>query len=184
MKITGVIIAGGQSLRMGRDKKNIQYSGKTFLERAIELLSNITDEVVISSNDDIPGSFHVIKDEKNGIGPMGGIYSVLKNIQNELALIIPADLPLLDEEILQFLISKYDRNSKACVFEINNQLEALVGLYHKDILPFMEQQIAMGEYKMQELLEKIIAQKVNGDAFKDKFLNINTPHDLDLLDNV
>ncbi len=184
MKITGVIIAGGKSLRMGYDKKQIEYSGKTFLDKAIELLSNITDEVIVSSNEELPIDIHIIKDEIEEAGPMGGIYTVLKNIQNDLALVIPADLPLLTEEVLQHLIKAYDQKSPACVYEVNEHLEALVGLYRKDILPAMEQQLALGEYKLQELLEKVIAQKISGDLFVQNFININTPQDLDRLKNV
>ena len=184
MKITGVIIAGGKSQRMGYDKRYIEYSGKSFLERAVELLSNITDEVVVSGNEDLPTHLHVIKDEIEEIGPIGGIYSVLKNINNELALVIPADLPLLNEEVLQFLINAYDGKSKACIYEVDEQLEALVGLYHKNILPAMEQQLVQGEFKLQILLDKVTAQKIPGDAFRNKFLNINNPQDLEFLKNV
>jgi len=184
MKITGVIIAGGQSRRMGFDKKQIDFEGKSFLQRSIDLLTKITDEVVINSNENIPTSLHIIKDESQNKGPLGGIYSVLKNIKNDLALVVPGDLPLLDEEVLEFLLNNYDGKSKACVFEVNNHIEALVGLYHKNILPDMEQQLASGEYKLQILLEKVVAQKVSGNQFAGKFLNINTPQDLDFLKNV
>ncbi len=184
MKFTGVVIAGGKSFRMGKDKKQILYQGQSFLERAIGLLSKFTDEVVVSSNTDCLLPVHIIKDEIPDIGPIGGIYSVLKNIKNEYALVIPTDLPLLDEEILSHLIGSFDRKSDACVFEINHQTEALVGIYHKNILSFMEKQIDQGEYKMQILLEKVVAQKISADAFKDKFININTPQDLKKLTNV
>jgi len=184
MKITGIVIAGGKSQRMGYDKKSIQYSGQSFLNRALELLSEVTDEVIISSNDDIDSDFHIIKDEIKGIGPIGGIYSGLKNIQNEMALIIPTDLPLLDKEILNQLLNSYDGKSLACVYEVDGQLEALVGLYHKNILGQIERQISSGEYKLQVLLEKVISQKISGDTFRRKFLNINSPKDLENLDNV
>jgi molybdenum cofactor guanylyltransferase len=80
MQITGFILAGGQSSRMGTDKAMLQIDGKTLMERAIEICKPFCHEILISSNNPKHGNFGfaVISDEINNCGPMGGIYSCLK----------------------------------------------------------------------------------------------------------
>jgi molybdenum cofactor guanylyltransferase len=83
MQITGIILAGGQSSRMGTDKAMLQIDGKTLMERAIEICKPICHEILISSNNPKHENFGftVIPDEIKNCGPMGGIYSCLKNLK-------------------------------------------------------------------------------------------------------
>ena len=181
MKITGLIIAGGKSSRMGFDKTQILYNEKTFLENTIDLLLKFTDDILIVSNKNTNIRYPFVQDEIKGIGPIGGIYTGLKNIKTELALIVPADLPFLSFESINFLINGYDDKNLACVFNNKGKLEAMVGIYHKKILPIIEELIEKKQYKLQILLQKSVAQQIDGSNFSRDFININTTDDLKFL---
>jgi len=178
MKIVGIILAGGKSSRMGFDKTKIDFKGKSFLDKTIALMENFTDNILVSSNNDVDIKYPIIKDEIKNIGPLGGIYTILKNIKNDVALIIPADMPMLDKEIIKKLIENYSENDDICVFENNGKPEMLVGIYHKRLLPIIEKQIEKKEYKLQILLQKSVSKKIDGSLFTQQFININTPDDL------
>ena len=85
MQITGIILAGGQSTRMGTDKVLLEINEKTLLERAIELVQPLSETVLISSNNPIHKKygFEIIPDEIKDCGPIGGIYTCLKKSETE-----------------------------------------------------------------------------------------------------
>ncbi|MEW6981404.1 molybdenum cofactor guanylyltransferase [Colwelliaceae bacterium 6471] len=104
-KLYGVILAGGKSSRMGKDKATLSIDNETMLERNTKLLESIgVDQVVISRNE--PG---YLADLYPGHGPMAGIHSALndtKCITKDNALIIvPIDMPLLDHQLLTELVN-------------------------------------------------------------------------------
>ncbi len=179
IKITGIVIAGGKSLRMGFDKINIHFRGKTFLENSIHLLENFTDDIIISSNQKINSKYTVINDEIKNIGPIGGIYTALKNMKTDLALIIPADVPLLSKEALEKLIDSYNKSDEIVVFKNLGKPEMLIGIYHKNMVSIIEKQIDKKEYKLQNLLQKSVSKKIDGTMFAHQFVNINTQADLE-----
>lgn len=104
-KLYGVILAGGKSSRMGKDKATLSINNQTMLERNTALLESIgVDKVVISRNEE-----GCVPDLYRHLGPMSGIQSVLnstKCVTNDNALIIiPIDMPLLDRELLFELVN-------------------------------------------------------------------------------
>ena len=184
MKLSGIIIAGGKSSRMGADKTRMQFNDKTFLEHAVDLLKDFTDEIIISINRETDLGIHTVKDEIPDIGPLGGLYTALKNIQNNAAIVIPVDTPLLSKDVLKYLIENYSEHYQACIFEVNGKTEALVGIYHQNILPEIEEQIRKKDYKLQNLLQKSVARKINADIFAADFVNINTKENLEKILNL
>ena len=85
MQITGIILSGGQSTRMGTDKALLQINEKTLLENAIEICKPVCKEILISSNNPEHEKFgyKIIPDEIKNCGPLGGIYTCLKNSNTE-----------------------------------------------------------------------------------------------------
>ena len=182
MDISGIVIAGGKSLRMGIDKSSILFRTQSFLDRAVGLLQHFTDDIIISANKNIThGAYRIISDIVQNAGPMGGLHACLPHIKNDRALVIPVDMPLLNIEALQYLLQQVDRQQKMTIFNANSRLQMLTGVYHKDIVPLLQNHLDTGDYKLQNLLKKIPCQIVEAGEFSPIFVNVNTPEQLNKL---
>lgn len=106
MKWLGVLLAGGRSSRMGRDKRTLVWEGWTLLDRATLLLEEVigVDKILISG--DLPGK-NSCPDLTPGLGPLGGLHSVLLNpmiCDETWLLLVPVDMPLLSKATLKYLL--------------------------------------------------------------------------------
>ncbi len=109
----GLVLAGGQSSRMGSDKSHLMRNQENMLNFSKQVLQEIgLKNIVISGNQHENG----IKDVINNAGPMGGIYSVLKAYQPKALLILPVDLPLMTSEILMKLKQTGELKNQACCY--------------------------------------------------------------------
>ena len=183
-QIGGIILAGGKSSRMGKDKAFISNQGKMLINYSLELVQNFCDPVLISANSSAYDSFNlpIIKDEFTGYGPIAGIYSSLKHAENNWNFVISCDTPLVSEEVVRRLIANLgDYN---CVVPTHNgHYEPLVALYNKSSLIKMELSIQNGIFKMKVLMDRLktkfvdVSDLVGNDP--DLFRNINSPKDMD-----
>ncbi len=98
--IVGVVLAGGQSSRMGQDKAMLPFKGETLLHHQVQLLRRICSHVVVSG--EYPG-FDCVPDCVPKYGPISGIYSVAKQIPSAALLVVPVDMPQLTVEHLNRL---------------------------------------------------------------------------------
>ena len=179
MKISGILIAGGKSKRMGTDKSLLTYGQQSFVERAANLLLQFTDDLLISSNTDYPDfNYKIVPDKILNTGPIGGLYTCLPYIKYDMALVIPVDMPLLTTEVISYLLEQADFSKKINIFRANDRLQMLTGLYHKDLLPVLKQQIDTGDYKLRNLLNKTPHHIIDAGDFSSQFVNINTPESL------
>ncbi len=177
-KITGIVIAGGKSSRMGQNKALIKYGSIRLIDNAIEILQNFTQNILISSNVSIQNvSYPIISDEFKNIGPIGGLYSSLKESKSELNIIIPCDVPNVN-------IGLYNKMIELCVDvdavipELpNGKLEPLIACYKKKILPIIDESICNNDYKLVNLLLKIKVRYIDVLDI-EQFKNINSPEDL------
>lgn len=177
--LSGAIIAGGKSTRMGVDKASILMNQQTFLQKAIALISSVTNPVFISSNTAYPAiDLHIIKDQFKDIGPISGIYSILQAIPTQKVLLIPVDTPLLSREVIHYILDNYNVNKQINICKTSDGLQMLVGVFDKSILPILEKQINNKDYKLSCILELVSTQIIDVDRFKDQFININTKNDL------
>ena len=97
----GVVLAGGQSLRMGQDKAMLAFQGETLLHHQVSLLQSVCDRVVVSGE---YMGFDCIPDVTERCGPLGGIYSVVKRFPDAALLVMPVDMPQVTEVHLRALI--------------------------------------------------------------------------------
>lgn len=108
MRASAIILAGGKSRRMGTDKAFLEFDGKLLIERVIESVRRVCDEVVIVSNDlDSYARFGVpiVGDVYPNKGSLGGIFSGLLAIHEPYALAVACDMPFLNEALLRHMIS-------------------------------------------------------------------------------
>jgi molybdopterin-guanine dinucleotide biosynthesis protein A len=182
--VTGIILAGGKSRRMGKDKGFCLLNGQPMIRFAINVLENVCNLILLGTSDPDYQSFGlpVVKDEISGIGPIGGIYSCLKASQTQDNFILSCDMPLVTEELIRFILrckTDYD-----VVIPLNNGLpEPMCAYYSKDIVPVMHKYIQKGIYKIQDVVRAVntlyleIPPETNFFS-KTMFYNINAPNDL------
>ena len=182
MRYSGILMAGGKSLRMGQDKSQLQYQGQSFAQRGIGLLSLFCSEIIVSASQGAwPNSVRVVPDAYPGIGPMGGLHACLQACTHQCALVLPCDSPLLEKEAIAQLIES-SSTGRPTVFSKNGFPEPLVGIYPKSSLPIIEKLIAQKEYSLQALLKLSSALCIEiGPTIERQFSNINTPSDFENL---
>lgn len=182
---TGVVLAGGQSSRMGRDKALIEIEGLTLLDRAIELLRPHCREVLVIGDPEkyVPAHASVIPDDEPGKGPLGGLVTAMKRARYVRLLVLACDLPNLSDRLLVRLKHELDTGFDAAIPRHGDLLEPLAGAYHRHAIEAFEGCLAGGVLKMSAALDRVktgYVELVPGEDGwpEDLFRNINTPADL------
>jgi molybdopterin-guanine dinucleotide biosynthesis protein A len=185
MDVTGIILAGGKSTRMGHEKGLQLLGGKPLISYAVQAFSSICSRIIISSSSEAYNSFNclVVTDEFPGIGPMGGIYSALHQSKTDRNLVLSCDLPFVTAELLKFILDNAPGYQVAVPWQGNQHYEPLCGFYHSSVLDQMGDFIHNGNYKLPNLFEEIIINRlvINhelGFYHENIFLNVNSKHDL------
>lgn len=191
MSVTGIILAGGKSSRMGTNK-GLQYlCGKPLISYAVQALSGLCDTIIISSssNDYHSLGYEVVADVFPGIGPMGGIYSALKQSETEENLVLSCDLPFVSKELLAFILERASGYQVAVPWQGNQHYEPLCGFYSLSVLDQISTFIRKGNYKLPDLFEEIRINKLSVTSelafyHSELFLNVNSKHDLAAAENL
>ena len=118
--LKGLVLAGGKSTRMGKDKGSLDYHGKVQKAYEADLLSSFCEEVYISHNEKFErtedGEYKVIKDTFTGLGPFGAILSAFREFPNQAWMTIACDLPLLNKASIKKLVESRDPSKVATCF--------------------------------------------------------------------
>lgn len=187
MKITGIILAGGQSKRMGVDKSKVIYNNVPLIEYPINLFDKICDEIIISVDNNKLKEYDYLKvpDEIGKYGPLAGIYSCLKKSNNNVNIVISCDMPLITENFLNYIISNFENYELVMPF-YKSHFEPLCAIYTKSLIPIIEKLILKNDYSPLSLIplckfKKLIVDETLPFFNKELFYNINTLTDLNNL---
>jgi molybdopterin-guanine dinucleotide biosynthesis protein A len=186
MQLSAVILAGGQSSRMGCDKAWVDYRGKPLIQLALEKIreTGIT-EIFISGRPEKDYSVlnsQVLIDIEPGLGPIGGIECALREATLPSVLVMPVDLPHMSSEFLQKLILGCTECTGA-VPTLKGQLEPLVAVYPKRCHAYACSNIARSQYAVCDFTKACLkegAVRTFEVHAKDArcFANWNSPMDL------
>ena len=185
--ITGFVLAGGQSSRMGRDKALIELGGRTLLERALETASGVAGEVRIVGERAKYGAFgEVVEDVFSERGPLGGIHAALVSSSTDCNLILGVDLPLVTARFLQFLVG-VARETEALVTVpvVGGKFEPLCAVYRKGFAGVAEHALAEGRNGVHELFSETVTRVVSEEEMVQTgfsleiFRNLNTPDEVE-----
>jgi len=186
MRTTGIILAGGKSSRMGRNKALLELSGLKIIERIYKSIEHSCDDVIIISNSPDDYRFmglKIFKDIFPGLGPLAGIHSGLHNSKTENNLIISCDLPLISSEVVENIV-KYESDKPVVIYQKKNCLQYLCGIYKKVCLPFLETSLVSNNLRVKDFINKINVELLDAEEFPDEvFLNLNTIEDYKILVN-
>jgi molybdopterin-guanine dinucleotide biosynthesis protein A len=194
--ITGFILAGGQSRRMGGDKAQIRWGSGTLLSHAVEVMSKVVSEVFILGSLQVENPpVKAIPDEFPGRGPLAGIHAALKHSNTEWNLLLAVDVPLVTPGLLDFVAAKSHKSAAiAIVPRVGGLLQPLCAAYHRSFLPEIERAIVNNDLSIHRLLERhgtgimeqnegvqiIEEDEIVAQGFPPEMLtNVNTPDDLE-----
>jgi len=183
---TAFILAGGKSSRMGRDKAFLQLRDETLLAHALKLVGAVAEEVRIVGDATKFSPFgRVVEDVYRNRGPLGGIHAALSASSTDLNLMLAVDLPFVDADFLQYLLSRA-RESTAIVTlpRAAGGLQPLCAVYRRPFAEIAEEALRNGRNKIDSLFAKAGTCVIEDDELvragfsSEMFHNLNTPDDL------
>lgn len=176
--LKGLVLAGGKSMRMGKDKTIINYHGKPHREYMYDLVNQFCDETYLSLADDTESNLPVLKDSFLDLGPYGGILSAFRQDPNAAWFTIASDIPLINEDTIRFLVENRDSSKFAtCFHNPETQFpEPLITIWEPRIYPRLLDFLANGfSCPRKALINSDIKELKVPD--EDALLNANTPEE-------
>lgn len=161
-KVTGIILAGGKSRRMGEEKGLLCFGGKYMIEYAISVLREVCDKIIISENSDAYNflGYPVVADIFPNSGPMGGIYSALKHSDTELNLVLSCDMPFITKEMLYYLIENSTEHDVAVPWYGGRKFEPMCAVYHQRVIPVFERFIKENNFRIPDAYKELKTNKI------------------------
>lgn len=180
---------------MGQNKALLPHPGNqsiTFVEHLASILCSLCSEVLIVARDEahasgfmLPG-VRVVFDLVPDSGPLMGLYTGLKAIKAQRALVVAVDMPFVSPTVLSFLLSQ-PLTDAMLVPLVNDVPQVLLALYPRSILPFIEARIRRGRRDLRSLLEIAPVQYISEEQLRQvdpqlrSFIGVNTPEELEEL---
>jgi len=185
-RMTAIILAGGNSIRMGQNKALIQIDGIPIITRIYTLLTELFQEVIIVSNQkDLFQSLaaSIYDDLLPGKGALGGLYTGVFFSSFEYSFCVACDMPLIKRALVQFLIGNA-KDEDAIVPRTRDGMQPLHAIYSKRCLDAMRTVIDQGKYKIVDFYDLVKVKIVDEsdflylDPLRESFINVNTPEEL------
>ncbi len=185
-KKTIIILAGGKSSRMGRDKSLLEIGDKPVFEIILDSVRPFFDEIIVSTNSPVVFSkygYECVTDEVAGAGPAAGIMSVMRRFEREYYQVAACDMPFI-EGAAAARVLELAKGSDAAIVRTTDGPQALFSAYSIRCLPAFEKSIAAGINKILLCIKDLNIKDVHVGELGIKsdpsrhFFNINTPAEL------
>jgi molybdopterin-guanine dinucleotide biosynthesis protein A len=187
---SGIILAGGASRRMGRDKATLDFAGQTLLEVTAQSVAAVCKEVIIASGNrpvhGLRGLSPVwVPDAPGTAGPLAGLAAGMSAASFPVAVVVACDMPLLSEALLDHLLDSVG-GCDAVVPMIGGVPQPLHAAYSRDCLPTVQALVRLGAASMRDLLSRLPVKylgearclEIDPDGLS--WFNMNTAEDLSL----
>lgn len=187
--VTGVLLAGGRSTRMGTDKRTLSIGGSTMLERSLTVLREVFQHVSIVIADELPvvaAGIPVWRDLIPHRGSLGGIYTGIRLAQTPHVFVGACDMPFLNPEVIRYLVSLKDGMDIVMPHWEKNP-HPTHAIYGRPCVPIMEEMMQSGHLSIRGLVqartlrvrwvEQGELSQIDPEGWS--FFNVNTPEDLE-----
>ena len=190
MNVTGVVLAGGKSRRMGEDKRFLAVGTATLLERSISVMKALFSDVLVVIAQDSPpleaSGCRIYRDVIAGCGSLGGLYTGLRSATHDRVFVVACDMPFLNRAMIKFFVER-DPSADVTMGRLLDGLQPLHAVYGKRALPVLERMAKTGRLRIQDIVSEpalritIVdpAEWSQLDPANRSFHNVNTPADLD-----
>jgi molybdopterin-guanine dinucleotide biosynthesis protein A len=196
-ELTAFILSGGKSNRIGKNKAFFRIQGIPFIQKLVELLDLLFEEVIISSNNIKEYQFlnkKIIKDLIPERGPLSGIHSALNFSNTKKNFILSCDLPLISEELISY-ICDYHFKKQILLPKAEGRIQQLCGIYSNAVLPDVENLLIESSKpgsklkgSIYELIARVDTEIADVDAqnfyHSNLFMNLNTLEDYNHLKEI
>jgi len=190
-KITGIVLGGGQSRRMGSDKRRLDWEGEPLLDRVSRVMNSLFEEVlVVTSREDYDCSHlpvRLVTDKVPQKGSLGGLYTGLIEAENTVVFVVACDMPFVKKECIS-RICVFSDIADVMVVKLSSGIQPLHACYSKRCVPIIENMIQKDDLKIQnvflhsslkvEIIDECVFDDI--DSYRRSFMNINNPADLEL----
>ena len=189
--VTAVILAGGMSRRLGRNKALEPFRGETLIHRVIRRMRQVASNIIIVANDDervaeldLPEGVTSVIDEYPGKGSLGGIYTGLSAAPTDWAVFCACDMPFPSPQLYRALLSNRDDND-AVVPVVEGRPEPIHAAYSRACLEPIHAKLAADRLKISGFFDDVSVHYFTEDRVREidpdllSFFNINTQQDLE-----
>ena len=198
LPVTGVILAGGKSRRMGENKALMQLGDDSLIGHVIHRMHRVTDELLLITNSPTEYAHLGVSmhgDILPGTGALGGIYTGLTHASHDAVLCVACDSPFLEPKLLTYLVSvlgEYDAVMPETFTHHNDTqttLQTLCAIYSKRCLPIIASMLRESELRVHALAERAHIKRISPEIWQAfdpdgiSFFNINTPEDFERADS-
>ena len=180
--ICAYVLAGGRSSRMGQDKGLLQLGEKRMVEYVIEQMEPLVKEVKIVANDPAYRElgYEVLEDEEIGLGPLGGIYTALKQSRTPFNLIVSCDMPFINAEAVKYMLTNAG-SADISISTTEGRMQPLFGIYAKSCLVGIEEAVKAKKLQLRSLIldfnYRLLPMEESGLDSRLLFKNVNTPEE-------
>ena len=190
MNTTTIVLAGGKSSRLGRDKVRENLGAESLLQRVLHRISSLGNEILVVIREetsplplspDIP--VKLVTDVYPGRGALGGLYSGLLASNTQYNLVLGCDMPFLNLDLLRYIL-KVVEGFDVAVPRLGEFMEPLHAAYSRSCLAIIEPLVKRGLYPIYDFFPDVETRYVEADEINRfdpqhlSFLNINTEADL------
>ena len=189
--LSGIVLAGGLSRRLGRDKAVEPFGDEPLIARVIGRLSTLTNETVVVVNNEARGAELPLPDEARVAvdiypesGSLGGIFSGLTAANNDWGFVVACDMPFLNTDLIAHMLTLRE-DYDAVVPLLDGYPEPTHAAYSKACLPHIESRLRAGQLKIAGFFDDVRVRYVSEseilgyDAERLSFFNVNRPDDLE-----
>lgn len=185
-----VILVGGQSQRMGRPKFLLPFAGQPLLARVLQTVASCVEQrIVVAAPEQtlppMPADVIIARDGCGGRGPLEGLRAGLASAAEtcQWFFVTSCDAPLLREAFIERLFEFAEPTDDVVIPRDEHHHHPLCALYHRRVLPHLEELLAADRLRPFFLLERVAARTISVDQFRDvdpelhSLFNMNTPAD-------
>jgi molybdenum cofactor guanylyltransferase len=184
--VTGLILLGGKSSRYGSNKALVEIDGVRLVDRVAGVMKSIFHRLILVTNTPEEYAYlqiPMVEDLIKGLGPMGGVYTGLMTLSDELGFFVACDMPFLSESLIRHMVDVRD-DFDAVVPRMDWMLEPLHALYSKKCLSVIQEAIEQHQHQIVKCLAGMRVRYVDEKELRSwdpdlrSFFNINKPQDL------
>jgi len=179
--ITAFILAGGKSQRMRTDKGLLLLDGKPFVSHICDAVKPIVGEniVIVSSNVDYDFlGYTRIQDIVADKGPVGGIYTALKQSRTKLNFVLSVDAPLVSTELLLWILENKGDSYEMTQVQLDDKAYPLIAIYNRSLVSVFEENLKKKQLRLRQVIEEVKHQTLYiPEKWRTQVQNINTPEE-------